>query len=78
MVEDVDDNVDEVPDTYFSKATAILFDKTYNLRYGVLPLSKFVDLVETVGGGGFIVSSCQVICVKYTQMKVVVWNFLHL
>ena len=51
MVEDVEDNVDELPDSDFSKATAIIFDKIDNGKDGVLTLSKFVDLIETLGEG---------------------------
>ena len=43
--------LDELPDSDFSKATARIFDKINNWKYGVLPSSKFVDLIETLGEG---------------------------
>ena len=46
MIEDVED---ELPDSDFSKASAIVSDEIYNGKAGVLPLSKFVDLFETLG-----------------------------
>ena len=42
--------VDELPDSDFSKSAAIIFDNIDNEKDGVLPLSKFVDLIEK---GGF-------------------------
>ena len=50
MVEDVEDNIDELPDSDFAKAAAIIFDKIDHGKDGALPLSKFVDLIETLGG----------------------------
>ena len=47
----MEDNVDELPDSYFSKATTITFDKIDNGKNGVLPYSKFVELIETFGKG---------------------------
>ena len=44
MIEYVEDDVDELPDSYFSKAAARVFDKIYNGKAVVLPLTKFVDL----------------------------------
>ena len=41
------DDVDEVPDPKFSKATTTVFDKIYNGKDGVFSSSKFVDLIET-------------------------------
>ena len=49
MMEDVEDGVDELSDSDFSKAIAILFDKKDNGKDGVLTLSKFVDFIETLG-----------------------------
>ena len=43
VIEDVDDDVDEPPDTDFSKAAAILFDKIDNGKDDVLQSSNFVD-----------------------------------
>ena len=45
----VEYDVDELPDSDFSKAAARVFDKIYNGKYGALPLSKVVDLIETLG-----------------------------
>ena len=50
VIEDVDDDLDEITDTYFSKYDAREFYKVDHVKYGVLPLSKFVDLVENFGG----------------------------
>ena len=36
---------------HFAKAATIIFDKKYRGKDGVLPSSKFVDLVEILGGG---------------------------
>ena len=44
-------DVDELPDTDFAKSTAIVFDKIDNGKDGNLPLSKFVDLIQTLGEG---------------------------
>ena len=51
MIEDVEDDIDELPDSDFSKATARVFHKTDNGKDDFLPFSKFVDLIETLGGG---------------------------
>ena len=51
MIEDVEYDVDELLDSYFSKAAVIIFDKTDNGKDSVLPLSKFVELIETLGEG---------------------------
>ena len=65
MIEDVEDDLDELPESDFSKAAMIIFDKIYHGKYGVLPLSKFIDLVETLGWvGGVIVRSWRVVCGK--------------
>ena len=51
MTEDVEDDVYDLPGSSFSKAAARVFDKIDNGKAGVLPYSKFVDLIETIGGG---------------------------
>ena len=40
---------DELPDSDFAKDAVIIFYKIYNEKDGVLPSSKFVDLIETLG-----------------------------
>ena len=37
VIEDVEDDINEPPDSDFSKAAAILFDVIYNWKAGVLP-----------------------------------------
>ena len=49
MIEDVEDGIDELPDLYFSIATASVFDKIYHRNYGVIPLSNCVAFIETLG-----------------------------
>ena len=49
VIEDMEDEVDELPDLYFPRASAILFDEIYHGNYGVLPSSKFVEFIETLG-----------------------------
>ena len=51
MIQYVEDDVDELPDSDFSKASARVFNKIENGKDGVLPSSKFVDLIETLGEG---------------------------
>ena len=51
VMEDMEDDVDELPDSYFSKAAARLFDKIDHGKSGVIPSSKFVDLIEILGEG---------------------------
>ena len=51
VIEDVEDDVYEITDSDFSKATAIIFDKIYIGRDGFLPSSNFVDLIVTLGEG---------------------------
>ena len=51
VIEDVEDDVNELPDSDFSKAAAREFYKIYNGKDGVLPSSKFVDLIEILGEG---------------------------
>ena len=48
----MEDDVDELPDSDFSIAAVIIFDRIDNGKDGVLPSSKFVYLIETLGGGG--------------------------
>ena len=49
MIEDVEYELDELTDSYFSKSATRVFDKIDNLKDGVLKLSKFFDLIETLG-----------------------------
>ena len=49
MIEDLEDDVYEVSDSDSSIATARVFDKIDHGYYGVIPLSKFVALIETLG-----------------------------
>ena len=49
MVEDVEDDIEELPDSDFAKASAIIFDKIDHGNDGALLSSKFVDLIETLG-----------------------------
>ena len=51
VMEDVEYDVDEITDSDFSKATARVFDKIDNGKDGVLPSSKFVDLIKPLGEG---------------------------
>ena len=51
VMEDMEDDVDELPDSYFSKAAARLFDKIDHGKSGVIPSSKFVDLIKTLWEG---------------------------
>ena len=51
MIKDVEDDVDELPYSYFTKAAAIIFDKIYHENYRVLLSPKSVDLIETLGEG---------------------------
>ena len=48
MIEDVEDDVDELPDLYFSKAAARVFDKIDNGKAGVLPSSNIFNFTETL------------------------------
>ena len=43
MIEDVEDDVDELLGSDFSKSAAINFDKIDNENGGVHPLSKFLN-----------------------------------
>ena len=49
MIADVEDDVDELPYSYFSKAAERVFDGIDNGKDGVLPSSKLFDLLETLG-----------------------------
>ena len=51
VIEDVEDDAYELPDSDYPKAAVRVFDKIYNGKAGVLPLSKFVYLIETLGEG---------------------------
>ena len=48
VVEDVEDDVDKLPYSDFAIVVAKVFDKIDNGKDGVLPLSKFVDSIETI------------------------------
>ena len=41
MIEYMEDDVDELPDSDFSKSSARVFDKIDNGKCGILPLSRF-------------------------------------
>ena len=43
VIEYLEDDVDVVPDSDFSKYAVIVFNKIYNVKDGVFPSSKFVD-----------------------------------
>ena len=47
----MEDDVNELPDSYFSKAAVRVFDKIDHGKANILPLSKFVELIETLGEG---------------------------
>ena len=47
----MEDDVDELPDSYFSEAAARVFYKIYNRQASVLPLSKLVYFIEILGEG---------------------------
>ena len=51
MIEDVEDDIDELPDSDFAKAVAIISDEIDHGKDGALPSSKFVDSIETLGEG---------------------------
>ena len=48
VIEDVEDDVDELPDSDFSKSAARVFYEIDNRKADVLPFSNFVDLIETL------------------------------
>ena len=47
----MEDDVDELTESYFVKATARVYDNIDNRKASVLPSLKFFDLVETLGEG---------------------------
>ena len=51
VIEDVEDDIDELPDLDFSRATVRLFYEIDNGKPGLLPSSKFGDLIEIIGVG---------------------------
>ena len=51
MIEDVEDDIDELPDSDFSRATVRLFYEIDNGSSGLLPSSNFGELIETIGVG---------------------------
>ena len=51
MIEDVEDYIDELTDSDFSRATVRLFYEIDNGKVGLLPSSKFGDLIEIIGVG---------------------------
>ena len=51
MIEDVEDNVDRLPHSDFSKSAMRVFDEIDHWKADVLPQSKFVDFIETLGVG---------------------------
>ena len=53
VIEDVEYGINKTPDSYFSKSVTRIFDKVDSWKAGVLLSSKFVDLIETIGGGFF-------------------------
>ena len=63
VIEDLEDEIYELPDSNFTKTAAIVFYKINNGKDGVFPSSEFVDLIEKLGRF-FIVSIWRVICGK--------------
>ena len=51
VIEDVEDDKDELPDSDFSRSTVRLFYEIDNGKAGLLPSSKFGDLIEIIGVG---------------------------
>ena len=51
MIEDVEDNIDELPDSDISKAATGVFDKIDHGKSGVLPLSTFFNCLRYLGRG---------------------------
>ena len=43
VIEDVEDDIDELPDSYYAKAAGRVFDEIGHGKAGVLPLSKFFN-----------------------------------
>ena len=54
MIEDVEDDVDKLPYSDFPGSSVRVFDKIDYGKDGVLPSSKFIYFVETLGGRGVI------------------------
>ena len=50
-VEDVKDDVYELLDSDFAKSSEIILDEINNWKEDILPSSKCVDLIRTIGGG---------------------------
>ena len=48
MIEDGEDGIDELPDSYSVKAAVGVFDKTYNGK-GVILISSIFYFIETIG-----------------------------
>ena len=61
VTEDVENDVDEIPDSDFSKAATRVFDKIDNGKDGVLQPSNLLTLLKQLGRV-FIVRSWRVIC----------------
>ena len=51
VIEDVEDDIDELPNSNFSRATVRLFDEIDNGKAGLLTSSKFGELIEIIGVG---------------------------
>ena len=51
VIKDVEDDIDKLPDSDFSRATVRLFYEIYNGKAGLLPSSKFGDLIQIIGVG---------------------------
>ena len=51
VIEDVEDDKDELPYSDFSRAIVRLFYEIDNGKAGLLPSSKFGDLIEIIGVG---------------------------
>ena len=51
MIEDLEDDIYEIFNSYFSKDATRVFHKIDIRKYGFLTLSKFADSTETLGEG---------------------------
>ena len=51
MIEDVEYDIDELPDSYFSKAAVRIFNEIETEKACFLPSSKLVDFIETIEKG---------------------------
>ena len=49
VIEDAEYDIDELPDSYFSRATVILFYEIDNGKAGLILSSKFGDLIQIIG-----------------------------